>query len=81
MRREDRGMTIASFEIRILCSCGRTTDYACALARPGGSAPVSCACGRKFVLQELEADKVVSVAVDPLGTTGGEIPEDPPEFH
>lgn len=44
-------MDVSRFEIRLTCACGQATELTCVLAKPGGKAPIPCACGRKFLLQ------------------------------
>ena len=74
-------MDVARFQIRVTCSCGKISEFESALSGPEGQAPLPCACGRKFVLRELDASKVASLAVDPLGVTDREIPDGPPDVH
>lgn len=81
--REPAGMTLSKFEIRLTCACGHLTSMTAMLARPGGQAPLPCKCGRSFVLQQLDRAMVTRIAVDPTGTTDGEVPEtlELPEVH
>ncbi len=69
-------MSVSRFNIRLECACGVISEFRSELARPGGVAPIPCQCGRYFALQQLDERMVTSIAVDPLGITDGEIPQD-----
>lgn len=68
-------MTRSTFEIVLNCACGRIVPAMATLVRPGGVAPISCTCGRSFVLQQLDPAEVTRLIVDPTGITNGEIPD------
>ena len=69
-------MNVSRFHIRLECACGVTSEFMSEIARPGGMAPIPCKCGRSFALQQLDEGMVTRIAVDPLGVTDGEIPQD-----
>ena len=74
-------MELSKIEAQLVCACGKTTRFEAVLARPGGKAPIGCACGRKFVIEQLDPEKVASITIDPAGITDGEIPDEPPKVH
>lgn len=54
---------IARFHVRTRCSCGAEREVESMLGGPGGIAPLSCACGRKFALVEYDPSEVASLEV------------------
>lgn len=74
-------MNISRFKITLSCACGKTTQMEVMIARSGGLVPLSCPCGRKFAMQQLDPNEVTTIEVDPTGITGGLVDQDLPKIH